>query len=149
MIIIALLVILCIGVGIGLWVGYHLFDPSFSRSRKKIMVFGTLMIPSREVEALKNIEELTIFIGEPGKGEGCHIYAAQGLSIRESGYGGFESGTRQRTIWGASFKPAKDGSEFNCIVIPGNITEDGIITASYEKTRQSFPRPCLINIIIF
>ena len=143
----ALLVILCIGAGIG--IGYLLFDSSFSRSRKKIMVFGTLMIPSREVEALKNIEDLTIFIGEPGKGDGCHIYAAQGLSIRESGYGGFESGTRQRTIWGASFKPAKDGSEFNCIVIPGNITEDGIITASYERTRQSFPRPCLINIIIF
>jgi len=145
--IIALLVILCIWVGIG--IGYLLFNSSFSRSRKKIKVFGTLMIPSREVEALKNIEELTIFIGEPGKGEGCHIYAVQGLSIRESGYGGFESGTRQRTIWGASFKPAKEGSEFNCIVIPGDITEDGIITASYERTRQSFPRPCLINIIIF
>ena len=141
----ALLVILSIGVGIG--VGYLLFDPSFSR--KKITVFGTLMIPSREVEALKNIEDLTIFVGEPGKGDGCHVYATQGLNIRESGYGGFDSGTRERTIWGASFKPAKDGNDFNCIVIPGNITEDGIMTASYEKTRQSFPRPCLINIIIF
>jgi hypothetical protein len=140
------LVILCVAAGVG--IGYFLFDPRFNK--KKITVFGTLMIPVREVEVLKEIgDELTIFVGEPGEGKGCKIYAVQGLRIIESHYGGgFDSNTKYRAIWGASFKLTKEKSDLNCIILPGQITE-GMVTAAYERSQNSFPRPCLINVVLF
>lgn len=137
-----------LGILVGSAIGF--FISNFNFSRKKITVFGSLMIPSRETEALKTIgDELTIFVGEPGEGRGCKVYAVQGLKITESHYGGgFDSNTKYRAIWGASFKLTKEKSEFNCIIVPGQITE-GMVTAAYEKTQKSFPRPCLINVVLF
>lgn len=141
-------ILILLGVAIGMALGYFIFNPSFSK--KKITVFGTLMIPSRELDVLKEVgDELTIFVGEPGEGRGCKIYAVQGLRIHESNYGGgFDSNTKYRAIWGASFKLTKEKSEFNCIILPGKITE-GMVTAAYERSQKSFPRPCLINVVLF
>ena len=135
-----------LSLGIGFVIGYFVFALRFDK--KNMRILGTLMIPTRELGLLEKIgDELTIFVGEPGKGCGCHIYAVQGLHIFESSYGGFASGTKEKIIWGASFKLTNKREDFNCIMIPGKITE-GIVSASYERSQKSFPRPCLINIVL-